>query len=138
MFTVLQSPSLIKKIILDKEHEAEISNWCLSRKPFCEGHKNTGVKSKAMLLIKLNLMNISPIGFFLNKRLCNRILTPVKIFKAGIEICKRKRKEEENWHLSFKTKGRCFEHWLGDFSFPLSHFYIQPLCLKCWASLQHK
>lgn len=40
-------------------------------------------------------MNISQIGFFLNKCL-SRILTPVKIFKAEIEICKRKRKEEEN------------------------------------------
>lgn len=85
----------------------------------------------------MDLSNISQVGFSLNC-FCSRILTTVKIFKAVIEICKRRRKEEENGHLSFRTRRSWFEHWLGDFSFPLSHFYIQLLCYKCWASLQHK
>lgn len=50
--------SLIKKITLDRDLEAGISIACLSRKSSCDGQKDTGVKSKAMLLIKPNLESI--------------------------------------------------------------------------------
>jgi len=85
---MLQSISLIKKIILDRDLEGEMSIACLSRKSFCDGQKNTGVKAKAMLFMKPNLRNFSLYRLLFKLFLFNRILTTVKMFKADIEIFK--------------------------------------------------
>lgn len=96
---MLQSISLIKRIILDRDLEAEISVACLSRKSFCDRQKNVGVKSKAMLLRKLNLRNFSLYRLLFKHFLFKRILTNVKIFKAGIEIFKGTQRERKQSHF---------------------------------------
>lgn len=72
--------SLIKRIILDSDLEAEIPTACLSRKSSCDGQQNIGIRSNIRLLTKLNLRNFSLYRLLFKQFLVNGMLTTLRFF----------------------------------------------------------